>query len=1047
MYESPDVFIYDGYSGSGIAAAVKSPNIAAVASDPALVVAISPNNSLSISGSADATATGSLGALNATVQLAVNGENNAAMQLVAGTLVGTIVPEVSVDGGTTWVSIFFDDPSTSNVVSSIVFGSNNTATTRTIVSTGGASHVRVRVSAYTSGTATCNLRASVMQDPTLLSGGAAGSALPPVVQQIGGSVTTASPGYSNATINALSLTTAGALRIDGSAVTQPISGTVTANQGTSPWVSNITQFGSVNISTGTGASGTGIPRVTVSNDSNIIVSQATAANLNATVVQSTAANLRTQTASEGTTATTAPTVIGLIGGTVQAVQSGLTVGDIYSLSMTATGLLRVDGSNVTQPVSGTVAVTQSTSPWVDNITQFGSVNISTGTGASGTGIPRVTVSNDSNILATQSGTWTVQQGNPPWAQNLTQIAGNAVSTAASGVQKVGVVGNTNATIDATLASGTAPTNGLGTLAQYNTSQPAPTNTQTLSLQSDQSGNLLTFPGVQTKTGAVWNSSTSINTLQYPTGTTTVGAPLGAQAYLVQLDQTTTLTGGAVTFQGTYDGTNWVTIPTAQVLNPQTFASLSNPYTFAASTNQPFLISLQGFQQIRLNLTTLITGTGAITPYWTGFISSPLASINEVQGMASSGSTPIGNPVYIGGKDSSGNVQPIALAAEQSQLVTQDTNRQVVQSNATVTTSSSTILGSYGNKEITLFINVKSAPTGTLPTLTYTIQEVDPGDQTTVLGTSTTGAALNAAGVQILTLSVTTSGFIKVSWVIGGSASPTFTGVYATLVTKLPGVMSGVDSNGVQHPLLTDSSGNLKTNVAPVTGGAIAFGDVNLSLVTTAAVERTTYTEQSSNFTGSVKSSSASDAAAGTGLRTLTITYLDSTGAGPNTETVTLNGTTAVNLVNSNHCFIEKILATTVGSTGSNVGTISLFTGAAGAGTLVATIAVNDNRTFWTHHYTPLGKTTYITGTLIANTSSTVGAGATYAIKTLSYAVANSPEEQVGDTLTLYGQSSMTPRLYTTAIPLATGPARVRMYVTTLSSTNQTYRASFDYYDQ
>src|SRR5579863_1885418 len=34
---------------------------------------------------ADATATGSLGALNATVQLAVTGENGAAMQLVAGT--------------------------------------------------------------------------------------------------------------------------------------------------------------------------------------------------------------------------------------------------------------------------------------------------------------------------------------------------------------------------------------------------------------------------------------------------------------------------------------------------------------------------------------------------------------------------------------------------------------------------------------------------------------------------------------------------------------------------------------------------------------------------------------------------------------------------------------------------------------------------------------------------------------------------------------------------------------------------------------------------
>ena len=49
---------------------------------------------------------------------------------------------------------------------------------------------------------------------------------------VGGSVTTAAPSYTNGNINPLSLTTAGALRIDGSGVTQPISGTVTSNQGT-----------------------------------------------------------------------------------------------------------------------------------------------------------------------------------------------------------------------------------------------------------------------------------------------------------------------------------------------------------------------------------------------------------------------------------------------------------------------------------------------------------------------------------------------------------------------------------------------------------------------------------------------------------------------------------------------------------------------------------------------------------------------------------------------------------------------------------------------
>ena len=47
-----------------------------------------------------------------------------------------------------------------------------------------------------------------------------------------GAVTTTAPTYTTAQTNPLSLTTAGGLRVDGSGATQPISGTVTANQGT-----------------------------------------------------------------------------------------------------------------------------------------------------------------------------------------------------------------------------------------------------------------------------------------------------------------------------------------------------------------------------------------------------------------------------------------------------------------------------------------------------------------------------------------------------------------------------------------------------------------------------------------------------------------------------------------------------------------------------------------------------------------------------------------------------------------------------------------------
>jgi hypothetical protein len=65
-------------------------------------------------------------------------------------------------------------------------------------------------------------------------------------------------------------------------------------------------------------------------------------------------------------------------------------------TITVTGTTSIQGGGGGGGGGG--SVTQGTSPWVDNITQFGGVNISTGTGASGTGIPRVTVSNDSRII-------------------------------------------------------------------------------------------------------------------------------------------------------------------------------------------------------------------------------------------------------------------------------------------------------------------------------------------------------------------------------------------------------------------------------------------------------------------------------------------------------------------------------------------------------------------------------------------------------------------------------------------------------------------------
>lgn len=95
-----------------------------------------------------------------------------------------------------------------------------------------------------------------------------------------------------------------------------------------------------------------------------------------------------------------------------------------------------------------------------NVNQFGGSAVTTGVGAGGVGIPRVTLSNDSVLAANQS-------------VNLAQVAGATTSTAASGVIKVGVTGNAGAAVDAA-NNAAMPANALSAGAQTATIDASPT---------------------------------------------------------------------------------------------------------------------------------------------------------------------------------------------------------------------------------------------------------------------------------------------------------------------------------------------------------------------------------------------------------------------------------------------------------------------------------------------------------------------------------------------------------------------------------------------
>jgi hypothetical protein len=102
----------------------------------------------------------------------------------------------------------------------------------------------------------------------------------------------------------------------------------------------------------------------------------------------------------------------------QAISGTVTVVDSVPLSVT------VSNFPGTQSVSGTVAATQGTTPWVENLTQFGGNPVVTGTGISGAGIPRVTTSSDSSLnVGNFPGTQIVAATSLPLPTNAAQESG------------------------------------------------------------------------------------------------------------------------------------------------------------------------------------------------------------------------------------------------------------------------------------------------------------------------------------------------------------------------------------------------------------------------------------------------------------------------------------------------------------------------------------------------------------------------------------------------------------------------------------------------
>lgn len=278
----------------------------------------------------------------------------------------------------------------------------------------------------------------------------------------------------------------------------------------------------------------------------------------------------------------------------------------------------------------------------------------------------------------------------------------------------------------------------------------------------------------------------------------------------------------------------------------------------------------------------------------------------------------------------------------------------------------------------------------------------------------------------------------------GPVAPGAAASFAQLIAGQYSTSLPVLTTGQQAAIQVDSNGRLlvSSQPLPTTSSKFSFGDALSAATALIPVSRTAYNEVTASAAMTLVSSSANDASAGTGARTVQVTYLDATMAGPFFTTFTMNGTTAVTAGVSNMCYIEKIQVLTVGSAGANAGTLALKSGAA----TVGTVNTGDLQSFWCHHYVPTGKTTYISGFSINSSATTTGSGANFILKVSTPTVANTPEIQISDFHRLYGQQSSTnTRNYLSPIQVS-GPARVRAYVAPETTVSNTYRASFDYID-
>jgi hypothetical protein len=479
----------------------------------------------------------------------------------------------------------------------------------------------------------------------------------PIVQ---GAVTTSAPTYTNAQTDPLSLTTAGALRTDSSATTQPVSGTVTANAGTGTFniqanaSVNGAQVNGVTTQTGAGTAGTGTQRVAVATSDGVVLSTANSGRLQVDVVTGggggggsadTAGTLVTLNAACATGASCAA------GSTAQVALAGMT-GVNFTLQNPATpvGFTLVADCSFDGATTWELTGSPSTSGVLNFETAAGAIsNTLTSMVASRFAIPqtcegatharvrvaaRTSGAIDGQLRATANGaqepTYAGMIGAnsyPPNAVALmaqdsgTATTSRAVTATANGV-KVDVAASVLPTGAATgVTQGSTTSGQSGTLAQgaVTTSAPSYTTAQTSPVSLDTSGNLRVAQAVSdsTASGSVSVQCSDANINSCGASSTVSIALAGQFSASVTIPASSTLVTALKPDCSSDGGTTWK--PT--YFDDPALGSVSSYTTVSGTANSLTVVGCGGFSHVRVRASSSPTGSGTIS-LRAGFVSDP-----------------------------------------------------------------------------------------------------------------------------------------------------------------------------------------------------------------------------------------------------------------------------------------------------------------------------------------------------------------------------------------------------------------------------------------